>query len=80
MDSSCSPLAWKHGLTSMQLRRMAALGLPIPLICAAWAWGGDMGITGDRDLDGIEYFSGCKSLSDACRGAGMNMCALPWLH
>ena len=61
------------GLPPIALRRMQAIGLPLALIISVWIYGHHIGVAADRNLNGIEYFSGCESFSDACRRAGMQM-------
>lgn len=63
-----------HGLSQMELKRLTAVGLPTMFICAVFAWAAKSGILqGPPDLNGIEFFAGCESFSNACRARGMNM-------
>jgi hypothetical protein len=62
-----------HGLTPVQLRRLAALGLPVLFVVAVWSWAAQLGVGNNPDLNGVEYFAGCESFSNACRDRGMVM-------
>ena len=54
-----------HGLSDDELQRMRRLGLPVDMLCMMLGWlaSRGMGRAHGRDLDGVEFFAGCKSFT-----------------
>ena len=62
-----------NSLTRVQEKRLKAVGLPMAFTLAVFAWLHSLGALVTKDYDGVEFFAGCCSYSNACRRRGFTM-------
>jgi hypothetical protein len=68
------------GLTRDQARELVRLQVPVALLYVLSWLTSLTTVTHERDLDVIEFFSGCGSLTSAMRSAGLKTSAAQCVH